>query len=259
MRKLRRSRGRYSPTMPLSRAAGLLFALSCLVLSRNVSGVITTTRRNDDVRESSKRRLRETARSASLSELLKQKKSVEFSHRKFSGRSLLQDPDGGVHVLITYRGKRGRQHIQSNFTVEGYPFDDIHTLSGVMPMESLELLASDPDILEITEDVIVRQSSIGEAVPYGIEMSQFMPPAPYHSASGSASCDDPDTFKIAVCDSGIDVDHPDLPCRNGNGANCIGDSFGLSSKEAWDHTENSHGKHIMLSYIEFQTFFSMTD
>lgn len=65
-----------------------------------------------------------------------------------------------------------------------------------------------------------------------------------HSTPGD--CSDPNSFKLAIIDSGVRADHPDSPCvpdSNGGYVNCMGDSFGVP--DAWDTAyQGWHGTHV---------------
>jgi serine protease len=87
----------------------------------------------------------------------------------------------------------------------------------------------------------------GENVPYGIPQAQGnsarLPPAPLTLGA----CDDPNSFKVAVIDSGLEVAHPDVPCRsiNDSDTNCKGISIGVNG-EPWYAPKNRayHGTHV---------------
>jgi serine protease len=84
----------------------------------------------------------------------------------------------------------------------------------------------------VEEDTIVASS---DYVPY--------PLAPFTSGA----CNDPNSFKVAVIDSGLEVAHPDVPCRsiNDSDTNCKGVSMGVNG-EPWYAPQNNgyHGTHV---------------
>jgi serine protease len=92
-----------------------------------------------------------------------------------------------------------------------------------------------------------------ETIPVGITLSQggrstIIPSTPSSSTtSNSGACNDPNSFKVAIIDSGVQGNHPDIPCRNVNAvdSNCMGASFGVDGQpwfapgsRAW------HGTHV---------------
>jgi serine protease len=96
----------------------------------------------------------------------------------------------------------------------------------------------------VEEDSIVAASDV---VPYGIPQAQGnsakLPLAP----STSGACNDPNSFKVAVIDSGLEVAHIDVPCRsiNDSDTNCKGISIGVNG-EPWYAPKNRgyHGTHV---------------
>jgi serine protease len=92
----------------------------------------------------------------------------------------------------------------------------------------------------------MTQDGLYESVPYGIPQAQGdsagLPPAP----STSGACNDPDSFKVAVIDSGLEVAHQDVPCRpiDESDTNCKGVSIGVS--EPWYAPKDNgyHGTHV---------------
>jgi subtilisin family serine protease len=91
-------------------------------------------------------------------------------------------------------------------------------------------LRSDPEVDSVTPDLPVRALaaqplSAGETVPTGIARIEAATAAEAHEAS---------SVGVAVIDTGIDLDHPDLAVQDGK--NCIG------SGSADD--DNGHGTHV---------------
>jgi hypothetical protein len=65
--------------------------------------------------------------------------------------------------------------------------------------------------------------------------------------NGSGVCNDPNSFRVAIIDSGLQGNHPDLPCRNTNSgnSNCIGTSFGVRGQPWWAPGSRAwHGTHV---------------
>lgn len=163
---------------------------------------------------------------------------VEFRHEKFTGRHLYTDDHGTVRVMIRFNGERGKELIRQDSIKQGADLTSISTLAVTVDLNHLLQLADDDDILEIMEDAVVRAAS--ETIPYGVELAQFKPPGASFMASSSSSCSDPNSFKIAVVDSGANINHPDMPCQNmgSSSATCMGQSF---SGDSWDNPSYYHG------------------
>jgi serine protease len=96
----------------------------------------------------------------------------------------------------------------------------------------------------VEEDGFVAASDF---VPYGIPQAQGdsagLPVPPFTSGA----CNDPNSFKVAVIDSGLEVAHVDVPCRsiNDSDTNCKGISMGVNG-EPWYAPKNNayHGTHV---------------
>jgi serine protease len=99
----------------------------------------------------------------------------------------------------------------------------------------------------VEEDGMMTPDS--ESVPFGISMTKgdsSMIPVSRGSSSSSA-CSDPDSFKVAIIDSGVEADHPDIPCRDINDldTNCKGISIGIGDLPWYAPTRRAgHGTHV---------------
>lgn len=84
----------------------------------------------------------------------------------------------------------------------------------------------------------------GEWESYAIPLTQANS-ANIPSNSNFGDCDDPSSFKVAIIDSGTQIDHADMPCADTKeGINCIGRSFGTD--DDWYAPHNAwHGTHVM--------------
>jgi hypothetical protein len=90
-------------------------------------------------------------------------------------------------------------------------------------------------------------------VPYGISSTQGTKSIPVAGLGSPADCGDPNVFKVAIINSGLDAAHPDCPCSNvgSTSANCVGKSFvnGSNNPDAdypWYNPIgwNFHGTHV---------------
>jgi subtilisin family serine protease len=128
--------------------------------------------------------------------------------------------------------------------------------ASITTLKELEALENDPDIDFIEEDALVRLLVNGaghekEVLPDGVAAIQA--PLFYNDANSSSpttwegDCNDADTIRIGIVDSGSDSSHPDSPCYNAaNGgsttsSNCVGETFGLDSGMVWNKPADSHG------------------
>jgi serine protease len=150
--------------------------------------------------------------------------------------------DDSVNVLVGYKSGLARRNIQSRSNRIYSQFSRLNTLAARIPRSQLLALADDPDVDFVEEDDPLYKH--GETVPYGIEMSQGLSNVIPRSFNSTA-CDDPNSFKIGIIDSGLSISHPDTPCGpSGNPTNCKGISFGLATGLEWYNPIDVHGTHI---------------
>lgn len=128
-----------------------------------------------------------------------------------------------VPVLVGY--KRTPGHL-FNFT------------SLQVDLVELESLEQDPDIDFIEVDPVV--SLYGEVYTYGPSVVGAYDSQLPSMSGTTADCNDPNSFKIALIDSGMYVNHPDLACSS---LNCIGKEFGTALEEGakWNAPISPHG------------------
>lgn len=99
---------------------------------------------------------------------------------------------------------------------------------------------------EATPPVVDVNSGGEEILPYGIQVvqgasSKIPPPQVTDS-----SCQNPDSFKVCVVDSGLLVGHTDIPYASSVAENIRGEVFGLPNDLNWYEPSagSSHGTHV---------------
>jgi serine protease len=105
-----------------------------------------------------------------------------------------------------------------------------------------------PRYVEIDELIMLE----AEATPEGIALTQggsstVIPTTSSFTAGGDGACNDPNSLRVAIVDSGLQGNHPDLPCRNINSSNsnCIGTSIGVEGQPWWAPGSRAwHGTHV---------------
>jgi thermitase len=114
--------------------------------------------------------------------------------------------------------------------------------------ESLKRRFIEEDTLAYMNNAVVTTS---EWEHYGIELTQSDSASntiPESTTYGSCSLDS--SFKVAVIDSAVQINHADLPCDTQKGGpNCIGRPFGntdSTKNPSWyDPKDAWHGTHVM--------------
>lgn len=140
----------------------------------------------------------------------------------------------------------------------------VHALASAFRFGDLHALVDDPDVAYIDLDSIVSGAEHRppqpkrDAIPVGMYQVQNGPKSAVRrqyyntnaaeqrpagsgtSSSGSGAtgpCLDEKALRVAIVDSGVDLDHPDLPCHLPQ--TCIGRDF--TGSGAWDAPDNDHG------------------
>jgi subtilisin len=138
------------------------------------------------------------------------------------------------HVIVVLRdGVDARAAASAHANAYGLNVTHIyeHALRGyaaTVPLQRLGALSRDPRVLFISED---RPVWAFQTVPTGVERIQAdQPNATFGSDWSSAP------IAVAVIDTGIDIDHPDLNVDPVQGTNC---SSGASFNDG-----NGHGTHV---------------
>jgi hypothetical protein len=178
------------------------------------------------------------------------------------------DDDTPVSVFIGFRGgpssSLAASKLAASYSIQSNAaLKRVNAGKATLTPSQIEQLTKDGenDILYIENDPprYLHAVTPAEVIPWGIKAvqatSNTVPPPP-PNANKVASCSDPNSFKIAVVDTGLDVHHPDIPCFNvgSNDTNCIGKSFG-NGTGAWDdprltpHPLLSHGKFAAVSVL----------
>jgi subtilisin family serine protease len=133
----------------------------------------------------------------------------------------VRDPDPKTDRQERSRGFRAKHRYRSS--VKGF--------SAKLSEAQLQELRKDPDVAFVSPDRPVRALgsvpvTTGDSVPTGVRRLEAGSPTSAHESSGA---------KVAVIDTGVDLDHPDLSAVNGT--NCV--NPGTSADD-----DNGHGTHV---------------
>jgi len=112
-----------------------------------------------------------------------------------------------------------------------------------VPADELDAIDNDEDVLYVEEDLRVFPHS--ETVPWGIQAIQASQPysAKTIPLPQSNNKDVGCRIKVCVVDSGLFVDHPDIPYSL-DSPTLQGKEFGLPPDQSWYEPRGSHGTHV---------------
>lgn len=172
--------------------------------------------------------------------------------RTLQGILTQQHVDEPIHVIVGYKdgGSPDPDSIQTHSLKVDNGLKRVNAAGAVVSKEQLELLLLDPNVSYIEEDALVFPASLRETVPWGVHATQGDATEiskQYATELNRNTCNDPSSIKVALIDSGVDWDHPDIPCTslNETDTNCIGREFELdNSTERWYDPSDSHGTHV---------------
>jgi subtilisin len=141
--------------------------------------------------------------------------------------------DAGDYV-VGVRNRRGVEQARERAeSVERVlDFDDIgKAVAGRFSPRAIEALAGNPNVRYVEEDG--EMHAVGQTLPWGVDR-----------VDADVLHDDGETgdgADVAVIDTGIDSDHPDLGANLGSGKAYV-DCTGSNCNEPWDD-DNDHGTH----------------
>jgi subtilisin len=148
------------------------------------------------------------------------------------------DPDRvlGHYIVVLDDATDPEQAAAAAQQAYGLTVDDVygsalHGFSAGMPLEDAQAIADDPGVASVQADVHVDIAA--QAMPTGIRRAGVMA-SPTAGINGRDHRVDVD---VAVIDTGVDLDHPDLNVYRPGAHNCS--SLALSPND-----ENGHGTHV---------------
>ncbi len=127
------------------------------------------------------------------------------------------------------RGVSNRLTTQANMNVSHVYEHALNGFSAKIPDSQLQKVRNDPAVLSVIEDRIVTASS--DTHPIGVRRSE----ADRNALSQIGSQTNPINVDVAVIDTGIDSDHPDLNVVGG--VNCV------PGETSWED-QYGHGTHV---------------
>ena len=153
--------------------------------------------------------------------------------------SFAQGKSPGKKVLVGFKGETGRQiaqqrrNIVSNYGGEvHHSFHIIPVVSARLPEQAIAKLKEHPNIAYIEDDVIMHEAA--QSTPWGI--NKIEAPTAWGTSRGAG-------VHVAILDTGIDYDHPDLDNNIDGGVYFVGLlKDGSTDPLDWDDVRG-HGTH----------------
>src|SRR6056297_1729890 len=142
-----------------------------------------------------------------------------------TGLAGLSAAEGDVEVNVGFSSERGRQAAHSKATDVKRDFDSLDVVTAKMPAEAAQGLQNNPHVRYVEENGTVKAHA--QTLPWGIDRVDA---DIVHDNGYTGSGAD-----IAILDTGIDQDHPDLQANLGKGKD-------FSGKGTWDDGDG-HGTH----------------
>ena len=137
-----------------------------------------------------------------------------------------------------------RSSLSTPFKRRAYKYRRSNAMAMNIHPSQWDELANDPRISYIHRDSRFQLYQRNEEIiPYGIEMVQGTSTTIPLPAYASGDCEDPNSFKVCVVDSGLLVGHTDIPF-NLTANNIMGEEFGIDSPWYRPSAASSHGTHV---------------
>ncbi|MFQ6122508.1 MAG: S8 family peptidase [Dehalococcoidales bacterium] len=118
--------------------------------------------------------------------------------------ALAESPPEMVNVLVTFYQPPGPDEIDLIESLGGTVNKVYHivpTIAATMPSENLDELGADPRVKYVELDTELSTCLTGEVLPWGVDRVDAELVHPSNKGTG---------VKVAILDTGIDLDHPDL-------------------------------------------------
>jgi subtilisin len=154
------------------------------------------------------------------------------------------EPDDTVEVNVGFSSERGRKAAVDKASETVREFSSLDIVTAKMPAQAAEGLQNNPNVRYVEENG--RMHALAQDLPWGIDRVD----AEVAHANGETG----NGADIAIVDTGIDSDHPDLQDNLGEGkafvecgsggyfGNCSFQGNSNSCNTAWDD-DNDHGTH----------------
>ncbi|WP_135854539.1 S8 family serine peptidase [Halorussus salinus] len=139
-------------------------------------------------------------------------------------------PDDKVEINVGFKSEKGKQMALSQANDVVRKFDSLDIVTIQAPKKAATALDQSPNIRFVEENG--RMQALAQTLPWGIDRVD----ADNVAASGSGA-------DVAIIDTGIDGNHPDLEANLGAGAQAVAcSSYSAECTYSWGD-DNGHGTH----------------
>lgn len=145
-----------------------------------------------------------------------------------AGSSTSQDK---VPVIIGFKDKKNPALIKENGGDIKREYTIIDAIAASLPQDRIDVLKKNPNVAYVEPDRIVQAK--GEIVPWCV--SRINAPLVWQNPNKGTG------IKIAILDTGIQYDHPDLNIQGG--VNFVGKNDGSTNPKIWTD-KFGHGTHV---------------
>lgn len=163
----------------------------------------------------------------------------------------------GRYIVVLQPGRQAEDEVDDIEFRHGFQADSVYTravegFSARLSDQQVAALRDDPSVRSIEPDRVVTialQGNNFETLPTGVNRIDAETPG---NTTGNTTIGPDADIDIAIIDTGINTDHPDLRYAGGAGLTCTSssnrdggdDSDAPSSPSAFNEDDNGHGSHV---------------
>ncbi|SNQ60607.1 S8 family peptidase [Candidatus Methanoperedens nitratireducens] len=144
-------------------------------------------------------------------------------------------PQEKVPVIIGFKDKKDPDLIKENGGEIKREYTLINAIAAKLPKNKIEELKKNPKVAYVESDRIVQ--ALAETTPWGV--TKINAPAVWQNTSTNKGTG----IKVAILDTGIQSNHPDLINNIKGGVNFAGRPDGSTNPRYWTD-KNGHGTHV---------------
>jgi len=166
----------------------------------------------------------------------------DWNRKLWIDERVLTDEHGNyqeVNAVVGYWNEFGLNHVLevSRSAKQGRALKRVNAVQAMLTKPEIDELLHDPSIKYVELNYEARL--LGEAESYGLlAIGGGKNNRPFPDSTDSGACNDDSVLKVAIVDSGVNIQHPDLGMVANS--NAVGQSFIASGN--YNRPVDSHGK-----------------